>query len=267
MAKKVDTSVRKAKSSLSEKKTSRARRLGRRAFGAAVADESSTSAMATAAACGETPGGRSSRAMSKARWRACGSARSCIQPCSSHSLIAPASFSTAIAQPRKVQDAGRFSLVVISIFKAPAWTNPFVRPVFRALSTEQGFAFERALACPRVPLACQNAKRQARASSFHRGRRWSTTSAPCSKAKLRIASAGASPKAPSGRVVTECGRSGQDVTQRRDRCGETQARRRETAPAARGDPLHRSASAQTNRSPGSPACDHGSARPVRWPGQ
>src|ERR1700693_5645422 len=36
--KKVGTSVRKSKSGLSEKKTSRARRLGRPAFGAAVAD-------------------------------------------------------------------------------------------------------------------------------------------------------------------------------------------------------------------------------------
>ena len=36
--KKVGTSVRKAKSGWSEEKTSRARRLGRRAFGAAVAD-------------------------------------------------------------------------------------------------------------------------------------------------------------------------------------------------------------------------------------
>ena len=81
--------------------------------------ESSTSATAPAAACGETPDGRSSRAMSKARSRASGSARSCIQPCSSHSLIAPASCSTEMAHPRKVRVAGRFALV-ISIVKAPA---------------------------------------------------------------------------------------------------------------------------------------------------
>jgi DNA-binding Lrp family transcriptional regulator len=42
--------------------------------------ESSTSAIATAAACDETPGGGSVRAISNARSRACGSARSCIHP-------------------------------------------------------------------------------------------------------------------------------------------------------------------------------------------
>ena len=68
------------------------------------------------------PAGGSRRAMSKARWRTCGSARSCIQPCSSRSRMAPASCSTEMAQPRRVRIAGRLSLN-ISIEVAPAKTN------------------------------------------------------------------------------------------------------------------------------------------------
>ena len=51
---------------------------------------------------------------------------SCIQLCSSHPLIAPASCSTDIAQPRNVRVAGRFALV-ITIVKPPAETNPFAQ--------------------------------------------------------------------------------------------------------------------------------------------
>jgi hypothetical protein len=74
--------------------------------------ESSTSAIATAAASGETPDGGFWRAIAKARSRACGSARSCIQPCSSYSWMACASLSAAIAYARSVRIAGRRCFVV-----------------------------------------------------------------------------------------------------------------------------------------------------------
>jgi hypothetical protein len=61
---------------------------------------------------GETPAGGSWRAMTKARSRECGSARSFIQPCSSHSRMAPASSNTDRAQPSIVRRAGRRSLVI-----------------------------------------------------------------------------------------------------------------------------------------------------------
>jgi hypothetical protein len=70
------------------------------------------SAIAAAAASAETSGGAACPAMSNARPRACGSAWSCIQPCSSHSRIAPASGSTEIAQPRSVRIAGLFAFVI-----------------------------------------------------------------------------------------------------------------------------------------------------------
>ena len=67
----------------------------------------------SATACsGEKPHGGSWRAMTRARSRACGSVRSCIQPCSSHSRMAPASNSTEIAHPRSVRIAGRRSFVI-----------------------------------------------------------------------------------------------------------------------------------------------------------
>jgi hypothetical protein len=47
----------------------------------------SVSAIATAAAFADTPGGGSWRAISKARSQACGSARSCIQARISHSRL------------------------------------------------------------------------------------------------------------------------------------------------------------------------------------
>ena len=61
------------------------------------------SRISATASSGETPAGGSRRAAAKARSRACGSARSCIQPCSSHSRTAPASCSTEIAHPRSVR--------------------------------------------------------------------------------------------------------------------------------------------------------------------
>jgi hypothetical protein len=48
--------------------------------------------------------------MSKARSRACGSARSCIQPCSSHSRMAPVSSRTDLAHPSIVRKAVRLFL-------------------------------------------------------------------------------------------------------------------------------------------------------------
>jgi hypothetical protein len=105
----------------------------RQAFRAGVADRLQHFRDATAAACGETPGGGFSRAMSTARSRACGSARSCIQPCSSHSRMAPASCSTAIAQPRNVRIVGGLTFV-ISIEISPAGTNPGAHRSFRLLT-------------------------------------------------------------------------------------------------------------------------------------
>lgn len=61
-----------------------------------------TSRISATALSGGMPAGGSRRATSKACSRACGSARSCIHPCSSHSRMAPASCSTKIAQPRGI---------------------------------------------------------------------------------------------------------------------------------------------------------------------
>jgi hypothetical protein len=83
-------------------------------------------------------GGRSCLAMSKARSRACGSARSYIQPCSSHSRMAPASCSTEIAQPCSVLTAVRLSSR-ISIDHSCLNRILRVRPPFRPVSTGQGF--------------------------------------------------------------------------------------------------------------------------------
>jgi hypothetical protein len=52
------------------------------------------------------------RATRRARSRACGSARSLIQPCSSHSRMAPASSRTDLAHPSIVLKAGRRSFPV-----------------------------------------------------------------------------------------------------------------------------------------------------------
>jgi hypothetical protein len=114
-----------------------------------------------------------------------------------------------------------------------------------------------------------------------RGRRWSATSASRSKAKLRVARLQAKfarrrKDALHEATTTEAGpRVGTGMRPCPDGtptsvaivAAKRQALLRETAPAARGDPLRRSASAQTDRSAGSRACDHGSARPVRWPGR
>jgi hypothetical protein len=82
------------------------------------------------ASSGETPAGGSRRAAARARSRACGSARSCIQPCSSHSRMAPASCSTEIAQMRSVRTVGLRSFV-IGIEIVP-WTGRIVRSAFRS---------------------------------------------------------------------------------------------------------------------------------------
>jgi hypothetical protein len=55
--------------------------------------------------------------MSTARSQACGSARSLIQPCSSHSWMAPTSSGTEIAHPSIVRNAARLSFTTsIAIF-------------------------------------------------------------------------------------------------------------------------------------------------------
>src|ERR1700726_2826354 len=74
--------------------------------------EPSTSSTAAAASSGETPDGGSWRAAARARSRASGSPQSFIQPCSSHSRMAPASSNTEIAQPCSVRIAGRRSFII-----------------------------------------------------------------------------------------------------------------------------------------------------------
>jgi hypothetical protein len=71
--------------------------------------ESNTSRTAAIAASRDRPCGGSCRAVSIAGSRACGSVRSFIQPCSSHSRMAPASRRTEIAHPSIVQTVGRRS--------------------------------------------------------------------------------------------------------------------------------------------------------------
>ena len=85
----------------------------------------------------EMPTGGCSRASSRARTRACGSARSRIQPCSPHSRIAPTSIRTDVAHPSAVRKAGRRSFIVSIEFARE--TNPLGRPPFRAANTGQGF--------------------------------------------------------------------------------------------------------------------------------
>ena len=83
---------------------------------------SSMSRTAATARSGETPGGGSWRATRRARAQAWGSARSFVQPCSSHSWIAPASIRTDLAHPSIVRKAGRRSFV-IRIAIAPRCTQ------------------------------------------------------------------------------------------------------------------------------------------------
>jgi hypothetical protein len=59
-----------------------------------------SSCTSATAASGDAPVGGSARAASNARMRI---GSSCIQPCSSHSRIAPAYYSTKIAQPRSAR--------------------------------------------------------------------------------------------------------------------------------------------------------------------
>ena len=99
---------------------------------------SSPSRTSATAASVEMPAGGFSRAISKARSRACGSARSCIQPCSSHSRMAPASWSSWIAHPRIVRTLGRRSFA-ISIEIAPAEDESLPRQFVPAANTKQGF--------------------------------------------------------------------------------------------------------------------------------
>lgn len=73
--------------------------------------EAKTSRSSARASSGENLCGLSKRVRPKARSRASGSARSCIQPCFSDSRMAPASFSKQIAYPRSVRIAGRLAFV------------------------------------------------------------------------------------------------------------------------------------------------------------
>ncbi|MGY3532925.1 hypothetical protein ACVILK_003483 [Bradyrhizobium embrapense] len=56
--------------------------------------------------------GRHAPGRGSTRSRACGSVRSCIQPCSSHSRMAPTSWRTWIAHPRSVRVIGLRSLII-----------------------------------------------------------------------------------------------------------------------------------------------------------
>jgi DNA end-binding protein Ku len=82
-----------------------------------LADRDQDALTAALAFSGETPCGGSSRAMSTARSLAFGSARSLIQPCFSHSWMAPTSSGTEIAHPSIVRNAARLSFTTsIAIF-------------------------------------------------------------------------------------------------------------------------------------------------------
>jgi hypothetical protein len=74
----------------------------------------------------------------EARSRAWGSQRFLIQPCSSHSRIAPSSWSIEIAHPRSVRIAGQRSFI-ISIESLLPETNPSDPSSVPAANTGQGF--------------------------------------------------------------------------------------------------------------------------------
>ena len=91
--------------------------------------ESNTSRTAAIAASGARPCGGSCRAVSIARSRACGSVPSFIQPCSSHSRMAPASRRPEIAHP----SAGQ--IVLFSAFPQSSRT-PICRKNFSLSSVK-----------------------------------------------------------------------------------------------------------------------------------
>ena len=92
--------------------------------------------------------------MCSARSRACGSARSCIQPCSSHSLMAPASCSTLIAHARSVRITGRRSRV--NIINIAPERDESIGPAFRSGAANAGQGFEIGVTAdfPPVPPTC-----------------------------------------------------------------------------------------------------------------
>ncbi|MET4312600.1 hypothetical protein ABIC01_005611 [Bradyrhizobium sp. RT4b] len=69
----------------------------------------------------------------RSRWRACGAARSCVQPCSSHPRMAPAFRSTEIAQPLSVPITGSLSSNISTVI-APRDLSAPLRPA-KAWST------------------------------------------------------------------------------------------------------------------------------------
>jgi hypothetical protein len=98
------------------------------------------------------------RGRRRRRARARGSQQSCIQPCSSHSRMAPASFSTEIAQPWSVRIVGRRSMVLSIEFSHRM--NPCTRPFFPCDLTGQGFDCQASLGTAddgrcKSPTVCQ----------------------------------------------------------------------------------------------------------------
>jgi hypothetical protein len=83
-----------------------------------------TSRSSSAAWSGESPGGGSDRAISTAWCLACGSVRSFIQPCSSHSRMAPASNWTEVAHLSMARVEG----LIIGIEFAPLRGNESAKP-------------------------------------------------------------------------------------------------------------------------------------------
>ena len=85
----------------------------------------------------------------RVRGRACGSARSCIQPWSGHSFTAPASCSTEIAHPRSVRVAARLAVVTI-IDSLPLHLNESFGPARVPLDCRTGI---QKRACRRLSIS------------------------------------------------------------------------------------------------------------------
>ncbi|MET4492894.1 hypothetical protein ABIA94_008500 [Bradyrhizobium sp. LA7.1] len=121
-----------------------------RTFRAGAADlppiEPRTQRSSAIASSRETPAGASRRAISKARSRACRLARSCIQPCSSHSRIARPS-----AAPRSLSRAVSGSRAAI-LSSSASWSGP--RKMMRkARQAETGSHMSEWLRSPRLAAA------------------------------------------------------------------------------------------------------------------
>jgi len=108
---------------------------------------SRTSLTAATATSGETVKGGSWHATTSARSQECGLALSCIEPCSSHSRMEPAS-STEIAQLRSLRTAGRRPS---SASRSLLPDESFTPSPFRAANKRRGSRIAESAAFPLVP--------------------------------------------------------------------------------------------------------------------